>query len=208
MLSRHLINWNGDCLYLFIELNLNWITLQTNVIHPPAIVQEYIDSLHSQLDMPTQPQAAAEEEPLPAEEPTNDSSELPQYSSGEDYDQATTYKMEASDLKSAGDYAGALEKYNLAITAAPPSALLMANRADALYRLERFEDAVGDCDLALEKNPDRLVSSSYVFLFRLFMLAFAVRIVVLDLMLRIWTRERVPQVIDVVIFIEMLIRIS
>lgn len=62
--------------------------------------------------------------------------------------------MEASDLKSAGDYASALEKYNLAIVSAPPSALLLANRADTLLRLNRFQDAVHDCDLALEKNPD------------------------------------------------------
>ena len=63
--------------------------------------------------------------------------------------------MEAADLKSAGDYAGSLEKYNLAITAAPPSPLLLANRADVLFRLERFEDAVSDCDQALKQNPDR-----------------------------------------------------
>jgi tetratricopeptide (TPR) repeat protein len=98
-----------------------------------------------------------EEESIPQQESTSSSSDLPQYESGEDYDKATTYKMEAADLKSSGDYPASLEKYNLAITSAPPSALLLANRADVLFRLERFEDAVGDCDRALENNPDRLV---------------------------------------------------
>jgi suppressor of tumorigenicity protein 13 len=81
------------------------------------------------------------------------------YESGDDMDKATTYKMEASDLKGAGDYSSALEKYNLAITAAPPSALLLANRGDTLCRLGQYEASVRDCDAALEKNPDRYVIS-------------------------------------------------
>ncbi len=84
----------------------------------------------------------------------------PMYESGDDMDKATTYKMEASDLKSAGDYQSALEKYNLAITTAPPSALLLANRGDVLYRLAQYKAAVRDCDAALEKNPDRCVVCS------------------------------------------------
>jgi len=94
----------------------------------------------------------------PTEEATKNTNEthLPQYdpSNGEDFDQATSYKMEASDLKSAGDYPAALLKYNSAITTAPPSALLLANRADVLFRLERYQDAVTDCNEALLKNPD------------------------------------------------------
>merc|ERR1719330_1307731 len=62
--------------------------------------------------------------------------------------------MEATDLKSAGDYESALEKYNLAVTTAPPSALLLANRADVLFRLNQYEASVRDCDAALQKNPD------------------------------------------------------
>ena len=87
---------------------------------------------------------------------SSDDNHLPQYdpSNGEDFDQATTYKMEASDLKSSGDYPAALLKYNSAITSAPPSALLLANRADVLFRLQRYQDAVTDCNEALVKNPD------------------------------------------------------
>jgi tetratricopeptide (TPR) repeat protein len=77
------------------------------------------------------------------------------YESGDDMDLATTYKMEASDLKNAGDYSSALEKYNLAITTAPPSSLLLANRGDVLFRLGHFKASVKDCDAALEQNPDR-----------------------------------------------------
>lgn len=76
------------------------------------------------------------------------------YESGDDMDKATSYKMEASDLKNDGDYTGALEKYNLAITSAPPSAMLLANRGDILFRLGQFKASVKDCDVALEQNPD------------------------------------------------------
>jgi len=78
----------------------------------------------------------------------------PMYESGDDMDLATTYKMEASDLKGAGDYKSALEKYNLAVTSARPSSLLLANRGDVLYKLGEFQAAVRDCDAALEQNPD------------------------------------------------------
>merc|ERR1740124_1359756 len=47
-----------------------------------------------------------------------------------------------------------MDKYTLAIQAAAPSALLLANRADALLRLGRSGAAVRDCSCALEKNPD------------------------------------------------------
>ena len=79
----------------------------------------------------------------------------PMYESGDDMDKATSYKMEATDLKNDGNYEAALEKYNLAITAAPPSALLLANRGDVLLRLGNYEASVRDCSAALEKNPDR-----------------------------------------------------
>lgn len=118
-----------------------------------AVIQSYIDDLKSQIPQ-SETTSKMEEESIPQQESTSSSSDLPQYESGEDYDKATTYKMEAADLKSSGDYPASLEKYNLAITSAPPSALLLANRADVLFRLERFEDAVGDCDRALENNPD------------------------------------------------------
>ena len=79
----------------------------------------------------------------------------PMYKSGDDMDKAMSYKMEATDLKNVGNYEAALEKYNVAITTAPPSALLLANRGDVLLRLNRYEASVRDCNAALEKNPDR-----------------------------------------------------
>jgi suppressor of tumorigenicity protein 13 len=117
------------------------------------IIKSYIAELQG-----VAPPSPEPEEPM--EEATNntssssDDNNLPQYSNGEDFDQATTYKMEASDLKSSGDYPAALLKYNSAITSAPPSALLLANRADVLFRLQRYQDAVTDCNEALLKNPD------------------------------------------------------
>jgi len=78
----------------------------------------------------------------------------PSNSTDDDFEKASALKMEGSDLKSAGDYEKAVEKYSAAIVAAPPSALLYANRADCLYRLERYNEAIRDCDEAVKLNPD------------------------------------------------------
>jgi suppressor of tumorigenicity protein 13 len=47
-----------------------------------------------------------------------------------------------------------LDKYTAAVLSAPPSALLYANRANALLKLQRPLAAERDCDLALAENPD------------------------------------------------------
>uniref|UniRef100_A0A7S4W9J5 STI1 domain-containing protein n=4 Tax=Ditylum brightwellii TaxID=49249 RepID=A0A7S4W9J5_9STRA len=78
----------------------------------------------------------------------------PLYVSGDDFEKASNLKMEASDLKSAGDYKAALDKYSQAVLAAEPSALLYANRADVLLKLKRYEACIRDCNEALKKNPD------------------------------------------------------
>jgi tetratricopeptide (TPR) repeat protein len=75
-------------------------------------------------------------------------------SGGEDFDKAGDCKQEAADLQAAGDWEAALGKYNEAVLAAPPSALLYANRANALLKLGRPRAAERDCDLALQDNPD------------------------------------------------------
>lgn len=72
----------------------------------------------------------------------------------EDYEAAGNYKQEASDLLAEGKINEALEKYTTAVLAAPPSALLYANRAVALYKLQRYRAAERDCNEALKENPD------------------------------------------------------
>jgi suppressor of tumorigenicity protein 13 len=72
----------------------------------------------------------------------------------EDFEMASNYKLEASDLFANGNFVGALEKYTAAILAAPPSALLYANRATSLYKLQRYRAAERDCNEALKENPD------------------------------------------------------
>lgn len=82
---------------------------------------------------------------------------LPMYTGdpdGGDYDVATTAKMAAADYKDAGDYSNALAKYNEAITAAPPTALLLANRAAILLSLQQYDQSIQDCYAALLINPD------------------------------------------------------
>ena len=78
----------------------------------------------------------------------------PLYKSGEDYEAAAEHKMKAADLKNEGKWEEALEEYNLAVQAAPPSALLYANRATVLLKLEKFKAAERDCDEAIKENPD------------------------------------------------------
>jgi suppressor of tumorigenicity protein 13 len=93
--------------------------------------------------------AAADEEEADVEPPFP-----PVYSSGDDYDAAASLKQEASDAASEGRDQDALDLYNRAVQAAPPSALLYANRATVLLRLHRLRAAERDCDLALAENPD------------------------------------------------------
>jgi suppressor of tumorigenicity protein 13 len=76
------------------------------------------------------------------------------YVSGEDYDKAADEKQAASDCKDAGELEKALEHYTAAVVAAPPSALLYANRALVLLKLGKLKAAERDCGLALESNPD------------------------------------------------------
>lgn len=88
----------------------------------------------------------------------NDEPEFPPLydasTAAEDYDKAGDCKQQAADFQAAGDWEAALTKYNEAVLAAPPSALLYANRANALLKLGRPRAAERDCDLALAENPD------------------------------------------------------
>lgn len=118
------------------------------------IVQAYIDELQSELkvlkgDNSSDRAVETEEDDVTSEAPFP-----PLYESGEAFEKAGDLKMEASDLVSNGNYEGALEKFTEAILAAPPSALLYANRATALLKLGRPKAAERDCDCALKENPD------------------------------------------------------
>ncbi len=74
---------------------------------------------------------------------------------GETFNKVERLEKEASDFGKNEKYQMALEKYNEAIVTANPSALLLANRGDVLYRLGQFKAAMRDCNHALCKNPDK-----------------------------------------------------
>jgi suppressor of tumorigenicity protein 13 len=96
-----------------------------------------------------------DEEMDEAEEEEEDSADFPPlYSSGDDMEKAGQLKMEAGDLKAESKWQEALEKYTEAVLAAPPSALLYANRATVLLKLEQYRAAERDCTEALKINPD------------------------------------------------------
>jgi suppressor of tumorigenicity protein 13 len=78
----------------------------------------------------------------------------PLYSSGDDTEQAGEYKQQAADKKSEGNWEEALDLYTKAVLAAPPSALLYANRAIILLKLSKHKAAERDCNAALALNPD------------------------------------------------------
>lgn len=84
----------------------------------------------------------------------DDADAVPQYESGEDYERASEMKAKATECKEGGQLDEALDYYNQAVLAAPPSALLYANRAVVLEKLGRYKAAEHDCKLALEQNPD------------------------------------------------------
>lgn len=118
------------------------------------VVLSYIRGLESELGMDTTNDVDkdmdvddnVDEEPFPPIYVTEGGSE--------DYETAGSLKQEAADLLSEGNLDGALEKYTAAILAAPPSALLYANRANVLYKLQRYRAAERDCNEALKENPD------------------------------------------------------
>ena len=115
--DHYFLHLNADVVLGYIQtLKSEISTLKGE--EPPVAEQENAD------DVPT---ATGDEPPFP-----------PLYESGEDYDKAGDAKQAAADLKASGDWDKALEKYTEAVLAAPPSALLYANRANALLKLSRY----------------------------------------------------------------------
>jgi len=128
-------------------------------------VKEYIASLHTEIEklggsigggdeaMDVEDDKASGET-TEATAMEDDGFTVPQYESGEDYEKQSDFKAKAADAKNSGDFDGALELYNVAVVAAPPSALLYANRSIVLEKLGHYKAAEVDCKLALEQNPD------------------------------------------------------
>lgn len=118
-------------------------------------LKAYILKLQGVEEAPPAP--AAEKKAEETTTTSNDSDEPPfppAYETGDDYEKASEFKMKAADLKSEGKWGEALECYTSAVLAAEPSALLYANRAMALMKLDRPKAAENDCSLALKLNPD------------------------------------------------------
>lgn len=126
-------------------------------------VEDYIQSLHAKIEslggtVEDEAMDVDAEDTTPKEGTTSevedDGFAVPQYESGEDYEQQSDWKQKAADAKSNGNLEEALESYNQAVLAAPPSALLYANRSIVLEKLGHYKAAEADCKLALEQNPD------------------------------------------------------
>ena len=118
----------------------------------------YIHNLESKLDQIPGSEPAQMETEVKDNGKENDEEQFPPiYNPNdrkEDFEAAGSYKQEAADLLASGNIDGALEKYTAAVLAAPPSALLYANRATVLYKLQRYRAAERDCNEALKENPD------------------------------------------------------
>jgi suppressor of tumorigenicity protein 13 len=122
------------------------------------IVLNYIRSLESKLNHVPGSETAQMETDVKDDDEKNDEVAFPPIYNPdgglEDYEAASNYKQEAADLLAEGNIDGGLEKYTAAVLAAPPSALLYANRATVLYKLQRYRAAERDCNEALKENPD------------------------------------------------------
>lgn len=121
-------------------------------------VKKYIASLHTEIeklgDGSGDETMDVEGDETAAATAKDDGFNIPQYESGEDYETQSDFKAQAADAKNSGNLEEALECYNKAVLAAPPSALLYANRAIVLEKLDHHKAAEIDCDLALKQNPD------------------------------------------------------
>ena len=122
----------------------------------------YIRTLESKLEQspgnePTQMETEANERDKKSMDVDDGEPFPPMYnpdSGMEDFEAAGNYKQEAADLLAEGKLNESLEKFTAAVLAAPPSALLYANRATVLYKLQRYRAAERDCNEALKENPD------------------------------------------------------
>jgi suppressor of tumorigenicity protein 13 len=63
-------------------------------------------------------------------------------------------RVKAAEALSTGQYAAACAHFTACVNAGPPSALMLAHRAECLVRLSKPVAAVRDCDAALALNPD------------------------------------------------------
>ncbi|CAJ1948585.1 unnamed protein product [Cylindrotheca closterium] len=122
-------------------------------------VTEYITSLQTQIEElgGSLPAEEKNTENQTAEAETSSGVTVTVYdaaSGAEDFDKAGEFKQQAADAKSNGDHSKALELYNQAVLAAPPSALLYSNRAICLMKLGHYKESEQDCNRALEQNPD------------------------------------------------------
>ena len=148
---------------IFVYLTLFTTSSIINVTNPwyKERVKEYIASLHSEIEKlgggdndETMDAEDDKEQSSGTKEMEDDGYKVPQYESGEDYEKQSDFKAKAADAKNSGNIEEALEYYNEAVQAAPPSALLYANRSIALEKLGHYKAAEIDCKLALEQNPD------------------------------------------------------
>jgi len=75
---------------------------------------------------------------------------------GDDADEEALAESQAkaAEALSAGRYAAACAHFTACVDAGPPSALMLARRAECLVRLSKPVAALRDCDAALALNPD------------------------------------------------------
>ena len=71
---------------------------------------------------------------------------------------AERWKEEGDRKFYAGDYTGAIEFYDKAVTIKPDFHQAWYNRSTSLYNLERYEDAIASFDKAVAIKPDYLVA--------------------------------------------------
>jgi len=72
----------------------------------------------------------------------------------DDKARAEAFKAEGNGHHKAGQYGSAIDAYSKAIAADPSNPAYYSNRGAARMMINRFEDAISDCDKAIELKPD------------------------------------------------------
>jgi len=113
------------------------------------LARDNFDKMRAAKNAPKPEQPTEEKKP----EGQQQAKQVPVFVTKDDEAQAEKLKAEGNDALKAGNVERAIELYGEAIKLNPNNAIYHCNRAAALMKLDRCEEAVTDCETAIKLNP-------------------------------------------------------